>query len=302
MNRFVRNFLACGIACAGFMATWASAPAVAADDAVVTADKAVVAALAKGDKVAANKWLDPDFSWIDSEGIMWAREDAFRGGLKPLVLPGDDVKIIEHKYGKSVVWIQWNKDNKYSARFWVKRPAGWKLLHTTEIASMPKRDFQTVEPTYDIPCNNPCKAVPYKPLTDGEKASLDEWQTQESSQENWEKHVADNLDQRVVSTYGGASPSKADRIVGMNKRKMANPNAPKQGAAPALWIRTWDFGDAVVMVSVQPTYGDKAYWSSRVFGNHNGFWKMEESYHTTIQAAPRMQYVPNIEQSSKAGN
>jgi hypothetical protein len=28
-----------------------------------------------------------------------------------------------------------------------------------------------------------------------------------------------------------------------------------------------------------------------VFANHNGFWKMEESYHTTIQAAPRMQYV-----------
>ena len=87
---------------------------------------------------------------------------------------------------------------------------------------MPKRDFKTVEPTYDIPCNNPCKAVPYKPLTPGEKASLDEWQTQESSQANWEVHVADNMDQRVVSTYGGASPSKADRIIGMNKRKAAN--------------------------------------------------------------------------------
>ena len=37
-----------------------------------------MAALAKGDKAAANKWLDPDFSWIDSEGIMWAKEDAFR--------------------------------------------------------------------------------------------------------------------------------------------------------------------------------------------------------------------------------
>ena len=115
---------------------------------------------------------------------MWAREDAFRGGVKPLIAAGDDVKITEHKYGKSVVWIQWNKDNKYSARFWVKRRR-LELLHTTEIASMPKRDFQTVEPTYDIPCNNPCKAVPYKPLSAGEKASLDEWQTQESSQANW---------------------------------------------------------------------------------------------------------------------
>src|SRR3982074_2137326 len=120
-------------------------------------------ALAKGDKVAANKWLDPDFTWIDSEGIMWAKTDAFRAGLKPLVVVGTDTKIIEHKYGKSVVWIPWNQGNKYSARFWVKRPTGWKLLHTTEIATMPKRDFQTVDATFDIPCNNPCKAVPYKP-------------------------------------------------------------------------------------------------------------------------------------------
>jgi len=62
-----------------------------------------------------------------------------------------------------------------------------------------------------------------------------------------------------------------------------------------VWVRTWDFGDAVVAVMLQPTWGGKPYWSSRVFGNHNGFWKMEESYHTTIQAAPRMQYVPNAE-------
>jgi len=294
MNRNVRNVLIVGTAWAGSIATLASGAAAAADDAVVTADKAVVAALAKGDKVAANKWLDPDFTWIDSEGIMWAKTDAFRAGLKPLVAVGTDTKIIEHKYGKSVVWIQWNQGNKYSARFWVKRPTGWKLLHTTEIATMPKRDFQTVDATFDIPCNNPCKAVPYKPLSPGEKASLDEWQEQESSQQNWEKHVADNMDQRVVSTYGGASPSKADRIAGMNKRKAANPNAPKVGAAPALWIRTWDFGDAVVMVSCQPTYGDKAYWSSRVLApNESGLWQMMESYHNYILASPVMTAVPN---------
>jgi hypothetical protein len=294
MNRNVRNVLVAGMAWAGSLVTLASRPAAATEDAVVTADKAVVAALAKGDQMAANKWLDPDFTWIDSEGIMWAKTDAFRARLKPLVSAETDTKIIEHKYGKSVVWIQWNQGSKYSARFWVKRQAGWNLLHTTEIAAIPKRDFQTVEPTYDIPCNNPCKAVPYKPLSPGEKASLDEWQEQESSQSNWEKHVADNMDQRVVSTYGGASSSKADRIAGMNRRKAANPNAPKVGAAPALWIRTWDFGDAVVMISCQPTYGDKAYWSSRVLApNQSGLWQMMESYHNYILASAVMTATPN---------
>jgi hypothetical protein len=69
-----------------------------------TADKAVVASLAKGDKVAANRWLDPDFTWIDSEGLMWAKTDAFRAELKPLVSVGTDTKIIEH----NVVRGDWN--------------------------------------------------------------------------------------------------------------------------------------------------------------------------------------------------
>jgi len=264
------------------------------DDPVAAADKAAFAALTKGDKAAANKWLDPDFNWVDSEGIMWYKDDAFRGGVKPLIALGEDVKVIEHKYGAKVVWIQWNQGNKYSAHFWVKRPAGWKLLHTTEIAAVPKRDFQTVEPTYDIPCNNPCKALPYKPISAGEKAALEEWQDQESGQARWEVRVADDLDQRPVNTYGGLARSKADRIAGMNKRKAANPNAPKQGAAPALWIRTWDFDDAVVMVSIQPTYGDKAYWSSRVLAkNAQGLWQMMESYHNYVLASPVMTATPN---------
>jgi hypothetical protein len=282
--------IASAVACIAILAALTSKPAAAADDAVVQADHALVQALEKGDKAAAEKFLDADFTWIDPEGVMWAKEDAFRAGLKPLVGSGSDVKIIEHKYGK-VVWIQESTGNNYVAHFWVERPKGWRLLHTTEIA-VRERDFEPVRPTYDIPCENPCKEVPYKPVSPGEKAALDEWQEQESSQANWEKHVADNFDQRVVSTYGGPSPSKADRIANMNKRKAANPDAPKVGAAPALWIRTWDFGDAVVMLSCQPTYGEKAYWSSRVLAPVNGLWQMVESYHNYIKASPVMTAAP----------
>jgi hypothetical protein len=289
MGNSIRKF-AFAVACIAILATLTTKPTAAEDDAVVQADHVLVQALEKGDKAAAEKLLDADFTWIDSDGVMWAKDDAFRAGLKPLVGSGSDVKIIEHKYGK-VVWIQESVGNNYVAHFWVERPKGWRLLHTTEIA-VRERDFEPVRPAYDIPCDNPCKEVPYKPLSPGEKAALDEWQEQESSQANWEKHVADNFDQRVVSTYGGPSPSKADRIANMNKRKAANPDAPKVGAAPALWIRTWDFGDAVVMLSCQPTYGEKAYWSSRVLAPVNGLWQMVESYHNYIKASPVMTAVP----------
>jgi len=50
----------------------------------------------------------------------------------------------------------------------------------------------------------------------------------------------------------------------------------------------------VVMVSVQPTYGDKAYWSSRVLApNESGLWQMMESYHNYILASPVMTATPN---------
>ncbi len=37
------------------------------------------------------------------------------------------------------------------------------------------------------------------------------------------------------------------------------------------------------MIACQPTYGDKAYWSSRVLApNASGLWQMMESYHNYI--------------------
>src|SRR6267143_693120 len=289
MGSSIKN-VAVGLVWAGIVVALSARLTTAADDPIVQADHALVQALEKGDKAAAEKLLDSDFTWIDADGVMWAKDDAFRAGLKPLVGSGSDVKIIEHKYGK-VVWIQESEGKNYVAHFWVERPKGWRLLHTTEIA-VRERDFEPLRPTYDIPCENPCKEVPYKPQSPGEKAALDEWQEQESSSAGWEKHVADNFDQRVVSTYGGLSPSKADRIAARNKRMQADPNAPKVGAAPALWIRTWDFGDAVVMVACRPTYGEKAYWSSRVLAPVNGLWQMVESYHNYIKASSVMTAVP----------
>ena len=41
------------------------------DDAALKADRALAAAYEKGDKATVNKLLDADFTWIDTDGIMW---------------------------------------------------------------------------------------------------------------------------------------------------------------------------------------------------------------------------------------
>lgn len=280
--------LAVGV-CLGALPGAALAQAPASE--VVRADDTVTRALQSGDRAAAETWLDGDFSWIVPDGIMYAKVDAFGAGVKPLVGTGADVKVLEHRYNKVVYVERSQGTTKFSGHFWVQRPTGWRLLHINDL-EVRQRDYQVVRATFPVPCVNPCTALPYTPIGAGEKAALAAWQEQEHSSEGWNTRVADNLDQRAVNTYGGRSTSKADRIATREKNREANPNPIAVGAAPVVWGRGWDFGDAVVWVMLQPTYGDKPYWSSRVYANVNGMWQMAESYHTYIKDAPVMVPAP----------
>jgi hypothetical protein len=141
--------------------------------------------------------------------------------------------------------------------------------------------------------------MPYKPESASEKAAIEGWLDQEAGTGHHDAHLGENL--RAVHSEAGVQPPKAERVAATERAKAdpANRNRASVAVAPVLWARTWDFGDTVVAIMLQPTYGGKAYWASRIFANHNGFWMMEESYHTTIQSAPIMTAVPMGAQSPK---
>jgi len=118
---------------------------------VVKADEAITKALAGGDRAAAEKMLDADFSWIDPDGIYYATKgEAFAHGVKPLVGAGADVKVLEHRYGKVVYVERAEGDKKFSGHFWVQRPAGWRLLHINDL-EVRQRDYATVPTTFAVP-------------------------------------------------------------------------------------------------------------------------------------------------------
>jgi hypothetical protein len=282
----------------GLLAAQANKPGSAGSDSAVQADRQLSAAFEKGDSATVNKLLDAEFTWIDTDGIMLERPDVLRANLKPLLPITSDVKTIEHKYANGkVVWIQNSLGNKYAAHIWVQRPAGWRLLHANEIATRPPDPVANVRPDFAVPCINPCKQVPYKPISASEQAVLAAWQDQEGANGpgHHDMHIGDNV---VVISSTTTTPRPSATATGPTPVNPGAADRPQVGAAPALWARTWDFGDAVVAIMIQPTYGGKAYWSSRIFGNHNGFWKMEESYHTTIQASPRMTALPAAKEQS----
>ena len=218
----MKRFLAIALVIGTAYVSVARGQTAAAQSDVAKADQALTQALQNGDRAAAEKMLDVDFSWVDPDGVYYAtRDEAIRAGVKPLVGTGSDVKVLEHKYNK-VVYVERSQDEKkFSGHFWVQRPSGWRLLHINDLEVRP-RDYQTVPTTFAVPCTNPCKVLPYKPLGAGEKAALAAWQDQESG--GWGRRVADNYDQRAVNTNGGRSASKAERLAGMERARQANAN------------------------------------------------------------------------------
>ena len=61
----------------GLLAAQTGKPA--ADDPAVQADRALGAAFEKGNSATVNKLLDAEFTWIDTDGIMW---DGVHGTLE----------------------------------------------------------------------------------------------------------------------------------------------------------------------------------------------------------------------------
>jgi hypothetical protein len=276
--------LSCRLLCAVVLIAGLTAltgiSAAAADDAVLQADKSLMAAFEKGDRATVNKYLDADFTWVDPNGIMVAREDALALEMKPMIGEGNGIQVRENKVGDQVDWLHVNSGDKFYGRVWVKRASGWKLLHITEIVKQPPEDEINMRPAYAIPCTNPCQIVPFRPADKAQAAVLVAWQEQITNREQLIRHTSD--DQVMVTTYLGETPPRKVRLAGPG----APSSGPSVGSPPVLWMRMWTFGpDTVVALACQPSYGGKAYWSSRVFHFQNGLWQMLESYHNTIGAS-----------------
>jgi hypothetical protein len=256
---------------------------------VAKADQALTQALLSGDRAAAEKMLDVDFSWVDPDGVYYATKDeAFPRGCE--AARRRQARRERSSSTSTTRLCTWNAARaKRSSRdtFWVQRPAGWRLLHINDL-EVRRATYQTVPTTFAVPCTNPCKVLPYRPLGAGEKAALAAWQDQESG--GWGQARG----RQLRSTRGQhqrrlGSASKADRLAGMQKARLRRIRIARK-SAQRRWRSDagWDFGDAVVWVQLQPTYGDKPYWSSGIYANINGLWQMAESYHTTIKDAPVM--------------
>jgi hypothetical protein len=249
---------------------------------VMTADHALVLAIAKTDKAAAEKMFDAEFVWTNSDGETVTRAKVLNSWPKPPLGDESGAQVSERSYGQ-VGAVQVSSGKVHILRIWAKRPAGWRLLDYHEVTQRSAAAPPPGPGTNN--CENPCKGVPYTPKDEAEKGILKSWGELETAVTNhdpkgWSPHF---LDEFVLIASGGADPvTKAGRLEQLSKPGFG-PAPPQLAANPE--VRFIHFGDSVVMIAQANPYSGKPAHISRVWVYREGMWRMAFSYQTTIQSA-----------------
>ena len=290
LSRFVTNTLVIAVVCGGLWAALTTRPVAAADDqkddekAVLQADHSLVQAVTNGDKKAVDGLLDADFTWIDLDGISSTKEqvlqdlNAFARGSEG----NADLKAFRHGQVEAVFGAQ--HDGRFE-RVWVKRPAGWRVLVYQQVP-----DRAPSSPAYanngpgSADCENPCKAIPYKPTTEADREVIASFQAMSTAiwkadADAWARHIGDD----DFGITPGILVTKSNRIATIKKQKETN---TKPVPAPLLSALFFDFGDTVVMTALHQPQNGKPHHFTRIWVKREGAWQLVAGAQTEIQAVP----------------
>ena len=242
-------------------------------------DQAFSSASESRDVAAIARALDDDdFSWITPAGEKLSRGAVVASPPTPALTSASRPAIEVRRLGTHITVVQRHAGKTHAMHVWARRDAGWRLLHVSEVIEG-ERVVYGGTMIGAATCINPCKVVPFVPANAIERAVIESWQAQQSGPEQWAGHVpGDNVARTSNGTY-----TRDDRIaVQMQQMQAGTVVAP----SPLTWARIWEFGDAALMVALQPRAVGKPFWGSRVFELRNGTWMMAESYQTSIADHP----------------
>ena len=170
-------------------------------------------------------------------------------------------------------------------RVWVKRPAGWRVLVYQQVP-----DRAPSSPAYassgpgSADCENPCKAIPYKPTTEADREVIASFEAMDTAiwqadADAWARYIGDD----DFGITPGVLVTKANRIATIKKQKEAN---AKPAPAPLLSALFFDFGDTVVMTALHQPPNGKPHHFTRIWVKREGAWQLVAGAQTEIQAAP----------------
>jgi hypothetical protein len=276
MKRRSGIIAAAGILFVGLISSRAAVEAAA----ILQVDSEFVKAVAASNPAALGKLLDADFTWTDAQGNTLARNEVLATVPKNDLDDEASLDRSERTYG-AIAAVSASRGKTHVLRLWVRRSSGWRLLvyHAVTQLQQPSASQGSGVNT----CENPCKAVPFEPSNQAERAIILSWQALESAvtahnAAAWGPHIADEFVQ--ISSSSDHPISKQDRMATLDKQKVSG-----LGSAPAPLVsaKMLDFGDAVVMTCRHQPYQGKPIHVSRLWIKRDGNWVMAISYQTTMQ-------------------
>jgi hypothetical protein len=276
----LKDFIAMIIFLILALAQAVTAPAPAADTAMVATDSAFAQAVARSDAKTVSGLLDQEFTWTAVDGA--TLEAARVRQAVPHVTITDEARAERKQYGYGQVGVvQIDAGMFHTLRVWVKRPAGWRLLVFQEVKSLDAPP--TTTPGTGKTCENPCGSVPYQPKSDNERGVIAAYLGLEEAATTgnavaWRSYAADEI--ALVSSNGDRVFDKATRAAAIQRSALG-------GVAPTrlLSARLFDFGTAVVMTSQHQPDRGALLRITRVWVKRDGRWQETLSYQTAIRGS-----------------
>ena len=244
--------------------------------AVVQADAALLHALAGRDRTAVAALLDPEFTWIDSQGKSQDRSMVLQNWPSP-ANGGEQIQIRE--YGNAVV-VRADRGRMHVLRIWVKRQEGWRALLYQEVLQVTKPESPG---SGSSDCENPCRSIPFTPQTENEKAAVASWQGVMRAMANndadaYARLIADEF--TATDTHHARPFSKSDRLAQIHK---LNQTGAHSAPPPLVSARMFDWGETVLMIAREQRPKGKPYFNTRMWVNRDGRWQMLFSFNTRIE-------------------
>jgi uncharacterized protein DUF4440 len=280
----MKHFLKCALA-VGLIPTSAILVAPArlgsTDDigaAVLQADHSFLQAIQKTDRAKADRLLDPDFTWIDSQGKSQSRGQVLQSFPAPA---NGDVDVHSRVYGQSAV-LRANRGKVQVLRVWIKRPYGWKLILHQEVTQVEKSEpLAAGDASGD--CENPCKSIPFEPETQSEKEAIASWQgvmraMATNDADAYAPLIAEEF--TATDTHRDRPFTKTDRLAQIQKQKQSGARSMPPELISA---RMFDFGETVMMIAREHRPGAKSFFNTRMWVKRDARWQMLFSFNTRIE-------------------
>ena len=249
-----------------------------ATPAVLQADHSFLQAFQKADRATADRLLDADFTWIDSQGKNQSREEV----LKKLPAPANaDVDVHSRVYGQSAV-LRANRGKVQVLRVWIERSSGWKLILYQEVTQVEKSEPPAADDASSA-CENPCKSIPFEPETQSEKEAIASWQgvmraMATNDADAYAPLIAEEF--TATDTHRDRPFTKTDRLAQIQKQKQSGARSMPPEMISA---RMFDFGETVMMIAREHRPGAKSFFNTRMWVKRDGRWQMLFSFNTRIE-------------------